>query len=1374
MAGWPGIRKVLRISARGLMIVVALLGAAIVSSLTVDLGPSVRRAAERAASSQLKRPVTIGRLAIHIFRGRFVVEDFAIAGIHPGDRPFFQAKHLSLGMDWSTALAARPEFTITSVELVDWHMLVEKWDGENNFPKLPSTRRDDEEDAPGPKRFTTTLKSLHAFRGRFTYEDHEAPWSVDAPNIDLRITNLPTYNGEASLSGGRIVIKSFEPMWANMRARFTIDKGIVQLSRIDLETDGGQTQAEGQVDFGHWPEQTYSVTSRLQFGRMRELFFAGESWTLSGAGDFKGVFHLYKGGHDLAGTFSSPLAGLNTYRFPQLYGALHWTPKLFEVHSAGSQFFGGDARYQFSIVPGPQGQPSRGTFLADYAKVDLAQLSAFQELQGLRVAGRASGHNRLEWPLGHFGERQGDGVLSVMPPAGAVLAADSLDAVRASDRGHDGHPWGPFAPQPLNAPRPIGAQFAYRYDGSEIAIDPSVFATEQTWVRFQGTTAWGGASRFTFHVVSQDWQESDEILAGIITDFGSRTGPVPFGGRGEFDGVMTGLLRRPRVEGRFSGEDLRAWDTLWGDGVAHIVVEQQYVTVTDGRIRKGDAELRAEGRFSLGYPRSDGGEELDGRFRPTRWDLESLRHAFQLDDYRVTGKLTGEFHLTGEYRRPIGFGAMTITAGTAYGEPFDEAKSSLRFEGEGIRLDGATIAMNGGLISGAAFVGWDGTYAFNAAGRRLPVERLAAVSVLPVRPFGLIDFTADGSATFAEPRYNVRFRVNDLFVGDEGVGQVSGTLIVRNNELTGEVEVASPRLALTGTGRIGMNRDGTSELSFRFHDSSLDPYVRLFVPKLSPFTTAVASGSIRAVGRLSDVDQLVVDATVDRVDMRLFDYAIANAAPIRLVLDRHVVRVEDLQMVGEDTRLKVGGVISLHDQRIALQATGDANLGILQGFFRDVRGSGRADLRAAIDGPLYEPVFSGTATITNGRIRHFSLPNALDGINGVIRFDPRSIRMDDVTAVMGGGRIQFGGRVGLDGYLPGDLDISARGQDMRLRYPEGVRSIVDADLTVRGNVKAPTLSGRVMVKSATWNRRIDPGSGIFDIGGGGASGASGAAGPAGPGGPADGPTVLPVRLDIEVRVPSTLRIENNLARVLASADLQLRGTYAKPLLFGRAEVDRGEVLFEGRRYLVTKGTIDFTNPNKIEPFFDVEAETRVRVPGQTYRVTVRAAGTTERLQPSLESDPPLPAAEVLALLFGDVRRNQQGLTDVELNALKQPNERQGDILTTRATQLLANPLSSGVGRVVEQTFGVDTFQLTPSLIDPGTLSTSIRVNPSARVTIGKRISDRAYLTYSRSLSSALNDQILLLEYDQSDRMSWILSRNEDQTYAVEVRVRHAF
>jgi hypothetical protein len=163
----------------------------------------------------------------------------------------------------------------------------------------------------------------------------------------------------------------------------------------------------------------------------------------------------------------------------------------------------------------------------------------------------------------------------------------------------------------------------------------------------------------------------------------------------------------------------------------------------------------------------------------------------------------------------------------------------------------------------------------------------------------------------------------------------------------------------------------------------------------------------------------------------------------------------------------------------------------------------------------------------------------------------------------------------------------------------------------------------------------------------------------------------------------------------------------------------------------------------------------------------------ERMQPEISSDPPLPAGDVLALLFSEARRSQD---DVELRARLDPNERPRDILTSRATQLLANPISEEVGRVVEQTFGVDTFQLTPSLFDPYGRSEISRasINPSARVTIGKRISDRVFLTFSRSLSTSVYDQILLLEYDESDRLSWILSRNEDDTYAIEVRVRHAF
>src|SRR5207247_939193 len=154
--------------------------------------------------------------------------------------------------------------------------------------------------------------------------------------------------------------------------------------------------------------------------------------------------------------------------------------------------------------------------------------------------------------------------------------------------------------------------------------------------------------------------------------------------------------RDPRVEGEFSSEDLRAFDTLWGAGDAHIVVENSYVRVTDGSVKLNESEMRFDGLFSLGFPRDDGGDEIDARIRVVRRDIDSLRHAFGIDEYPMSGTLSGEFHLTGEYRRPIGFGGMTLDNFVAYGEPFPSATASLRFDGSGVRIDGVTVEKAGG------------------------------------------------------------------------------------------------------------------------------------------------------------------------------------------------------------------------------------------------------------------------------------------------------------------------------------------------------------------------------------------------------------------------------------------------------------------------------------------------------------------------------------------------------------------------------------------------------------------------------------------------------------------------------------------------------
>src|SRR5512140_2878381 len=127
---------VLRYVSLALTVVVALLAASIVASITIDLGPAVRARAEDAGSKYIERPLHIGSLRIRLLTGSVLVENLTIDGLHPGDRPFFTAKQIAVALDWAPAFSLHPDVTISSVEMTDWQMLVEKWENAHNFPRF--------------------------------------------------------------------------------------------------------------------------------------------------------------------------------------------------------------------------------------------------------------------------------------------------------------------------------------------------------------------------------------------------------------------------------------------------------------------------------------------------------------------------------------------------------------------------------------------------------------------------------------------------------------------------------------------------------------------------------------------------------------------------------------------------------------------------------------------------------------------------------------------------------------------------------------------------------------------------------------------------------------------------------------------------------------------------------------------------------------------------------------------------------------------------------------------------------------------------------------------------------------------------------------
>jgi hypothetical protein len=1194
---------------------------------------------------------------------------------------------------------------------------------------------------------------------------------VDAPDLSFALTRseaLQQYVGRSQFTGGAIRILGYRPMATEMTTRFVLDGPHVQLQHIDLKTDGSLSHVNGLVDFSRWPEQTYYVNSDVDFTTMRGIFFPNESWRVAGNGHFTGEFRYAKDGQrELAGDFTSDVATVNDIDFKTLHGGLLWTNSRFAVTHADADLLGGHTRFDYGLAPLGTPTGATATFAADYSDVDLFALDRLINLRGLHLAGLASGNLALEWQNGRFGAtRRGEGHTSLTPPPGIALAPvvlpqTPLPAVFEPK---------PFDPRPRGGALAVGGDVTYHFDPGGTTFEPSWAATPHTYVSFSGRMAHDGSNAFPFAVTSHDWQESDRVLAAIMTAVGGPTGAIEVGGRGTFNGRMTGSFSSPRIEGHFTGDAVRAWDVTWGTAAADLVIENKYVDITHSLITgEAGAQIVADGRYALGF-RDDGAEEIRARVRLEHWPLADLRHAFTLDDWPVEGTIgLADLDLRGRYKTMFGSGPLQIDQGHAWHEGFDVATGDLTLEGTGLRIGRIELRKGSeGLIQGAARIGWDGTYDFSATGSGIDVETLDNFKV-PSAPLSgrLTINNVHGSGTFAAPQYSFDGSISDLFVGDEGIGPVASRFTVNNDVMAIEYfQIGSSRVTVNGVGTIAFDAGYTSDLRLRFQTTALDPYLK-FVMKddISPYTRILVGGLLSVHGPLADPKGVIVDATIDNATLTLSDYELTNDGPVHLQLENGVARIAALKLKGNDTNLAVTGRIDTQARTFDVSASGAASLSILQFKLKSLLASGAATLDASLTGSFDAPTLTGHATITDGRLRPFDSPHSVEALNGRITFGTNpttlenAITLDDMTGRVGNGDVRFGGSIALDGYRVVEYNLTAQGRSMRLRYPDGFSSTVDMNLFLTGPRTAPRLAGSIDVLRMTFVGASAGSSSWLALLAGG--GSSESVRPATAVIPA---STIPLTLNIQVRAPRMAVIDTKTARVEASAELAVGGTFDVPTLNGDVDIVGGRFSAYGNQYFVREGTISFHN--SFDPIFDVAAETRPRLGGQTYVVDVEGRGTLRSLTTRFSSDPYLPQSDIVSLIFGATP--QVGTIERRTYALSQ--EQQQLMIQTAGATLLATPLTSIVGSVVERTGALDTVQITPVL---ATDDASQQLNPTARVTLGKRISPRVYLTYSRTLSPP-QDEIILLEYEQSDLLSWVLSRNEDRTFALDFRLRYVF
>ena len=95
-------------------------------------------------------------------------------------------------------------------------------------------------------------------------------------------------------------------------------------------------------------------------------------------------------------------------------------------------------------------------------------------------------------------------------------------------------------------------------------------------------------------------------------------------------------------------------------------------------------------------------------------------------------------------------------------------------------------------------------------------------------------------------------------------------------------------------------------------------------------------------------------------------------------------------------------------------------------------------------------------------------PLGVEQLNGTLDLKGDRVQISSLSAVVGGGKVSVGGSIR---YRPNvAFDLALQGEAIRLRYPQGLRSILDTNLTWSGTTEDSTLVGRVLIDSLSFTQ----------------------------------------------------------------------------------------------------------------------------------------------------------------------------------------------------------------------------------------------------------------------------------------------------------------
>jgi translocation and assembly module TamB len=1321
-------------AAAGAALIPLAVGAGAIVFVNSDAGHRyVLKLAQKKASETLGVPVNIRDIALHLSTLSLDLYGLRISGASPYPEPaLFQVDHVGVGIRIVSIFGRK--WYLDQLQFdhpVAW-VVVDK-NGASNIPTLKSSG------SGNTNIFDLGVRHAVLNRGEVYYNDRQSFLAADLHNLDFRSTFsslLTQYSGKLSYTAGRLVYGSFRPFQHDFNAEFEATPSTFTLKQAKITSGTSQAILSAVLQNYANPAVQGKYLVVIDGREMAQLLdeFSIPSGQIRATGSLqyqqaenRSALQMLVVNGDVTSSnlaFNTSTVRANLRNFAAHYSLANGNATLRDLRA---DLLGGELTAQGTMQA--IGGNSHSSFRTDLHRISLAQvrtaLGDSTSAKDVALTGEADASATAAW-----GKTLADLVAHADATVNGQAQRAQTTVVRIAATGKSGS----VVNEGNGATIPIAGVFHATYANSnqELKLDNTSLRTPQTNLDLDGAIS-------THSSLSVLLQANDlgELVA-IADLFRAPGSPkLDLAGSASLQATVQGSTIAPHLTGQLTAQNLRFNGTDWKALRTRIDLSPSHVT-----LQNVDLESTTSGRIT-----GNMSAELQKWSFSQQSPIQVTLNASQLSvatltkltgqQVPVAGTMSAKINMHGNLMNPEGNGNLTLVGVTAYEQPISSAK--VDFTGSGNQAQAnLSVQLSAGTIEGRITVQpQQRSFTAQLTSSGIDLMKLQALQVRDIDAKGILEIQAHGQGTFDNPQVDADLNIPTLTINGQAFSNLKLQMNIANRIANAELNSSVANTSLHAKAQVNLSGDYFADASLDTQALPLQPFLAVYAPEQATNVTGQTEIHATLHGPLKKISQMEAQLTIPVLKVGYTNsIELAATSPIHVEYKNSVIDVQPATIRGTDTELQLQGSIPLNSRApMSLKVQGTVNLQLAQLFDPDLRSSGQLKLNIDSHGPVGSGELGGEIDVVDANLASTTSPVGLQHGNGVLKLTADRLEIMKFDGTIGGGPITAQGAIVYRPNLQFELAATAKG--IRMLYPQGMRESVDASLQLTGSATHAVLGGSVNLTDLSFTPAFDLSTFVDQLSGGVAS-------PVGPGFEQN------LRLNLSVNSTNNTNLVSRTLSVAGSANLQVRGSAAEPVILGRVNLSGGDVILNGNRFVLTGGTVQFVNPTMTEPVLNVALTTTI----QQYKIDLRFNGTSDQLRTQYTSDPSLPPADIINLLaFGQT---------TEASAMN------GTPANQQAESLVASQVSGQVTSRISKAAGISQLSISPVLA-----GSTAAGPPGANLTIRQRVTGNLYVTFSTNVATT-QGQTIQGQYQVSPRVAVSATRDPNGGFAFDTLIKKSW